>query len=171
MESDERLIVLDAGPLIHLDELDNLRLLAGFKSVYIPNSVWEEALIHRPALRLVKVPDAELLDPRNPPRDAVVNVFRQFELHAGEIAALTLLDEVGSGVFLSDDDAARQAGEILGFEVTGTLGILLRAVRRGWLDREHAVALFRDIRQRSTLHVSKHVLSRLIHLVSTAPKA
>ena len=34
--------VLDAGPLIHLDELDCLDLLEGFADMRAPVAVWEE---------------------------------------------------------------------------------------------------------------------------------
>jgi hypothetical protein len=33
-------VVCDAGPLIHLDELDSLDLLCDFASVLVPRSVW-----------------------------------------------------------------------------------------------------------------------------------
>ena len=33
--------VCDAGPLIHLDELDSLDLLADFR-VWVPNAAWQE---------------------------------------------------------------------------------------------------------------------------------
>lgn len=43
-------VVCDAGPLIHLDELDSLRLLCDFPAVLVPEVVWAEALRHRPHL-------------------------------------------------------------------------------------------------------------------------
>ena len=41
-------VVCDAGPLIHLDELDSLDLLCDFSSVLVPRSVWGEVMRHRP---------------------------------------------------------------------------------------------------------------------------
>lgn len=35
-----QLVVCDAGPLIHLDELETLDLLGGFQSVLVPDAVW-----------------------------------------------------------------------------------------------------------------------------------
>jgi len=43
-----RVVVCDAGPLVHLDELDSLRLLCDFPSVLVPEVVWAEAQRHRP---------------------------------------------------------------------------------------------------------------------------
>lgn len=44
--------VLDAGPLIHLDQLGCLDLLEGFSELLVPPVVWQEALRHRPSLSL-----------------------------------------------------------------------------------------------------------------------
>ena len=41
-------IVCDAGPLIHLDELGCLDLLADFQTVLVPEQVWQEVETHRP---------------------------------------------------------------------------------------------------------------------------
>lgn len=42
------LVICDAGPLIHLDELDALDLLADFPEVLVPDAVWREVDRHRP---------------------------------------------------------------------------------------------------------------------------
>ena len=42
------LVVCDAGPLIHLDELGALDLLADFAEVLVPDAVWREVAQHRP---------------------------------------------------------------------------------------------------------------------------
>ena len=41
-------VVCDAGPLIHLDELDSLRLLSDFDPLLVPGQVWQEVVQHRP---------------------------------------------------------------------------------------------------------------------------
>jgi len=42
-------VILDAGPIIHLDELDCLDLLLDFKELLVPDAVWSEIAGHRPA--------------------------------------------------------------------------------------------------------------------------
>jgi predicted nucleic acid-binding protein len=39
-------VVCDAGPLIHLDEVDSLDLLADFAEVLVPDAVWREVEQH-----------------------------------------------------------------------------------------------------------------------------
>jgi len=42
------LVVADAGPLIHLDELSALDVLSDFAAVLVPNAVYIEVHRHRP---------------------------------------------------------------------------------------------------------------------------
>jgi len=41
-------VVCDAGPIIHLDELNCLDLFADFQEILIPDTVWKEIKRHRP---------------------------------------------------------------------------------------------------------------------------
>ena len=45
-------VVCDAGPLIHLDELDGLWLLDGFEPLLVPGQVWHEVALHRSTLHI-----------------------------------------------------------------------------------------------------------------------
>lgn len=44
MDKTKPVAVADAGPIIHLDELDCLDVLADFEKVYVPEAVWLEVL-------------------------------------------------------------------------------------------------------------------------------
>ncbi len=46
-EAARRIVVADAGPLIHLDELNSLDLL-DFSEVLVPDAVWTEVARHHP---------------------------------------------------------------------------------------------------------------------------
>jgi hypothetical protein len=49
-------VVCDAGPLIHLEELGCLDLLRDFRDILVPDAVWNEVSRHRPsALRRRRV--------------------------------------------------------------------------------------------------------------------
>ena len=158
--TDGVLVVLDAGPLIHLDEISCLHLLEGFHSLLIPSVVWSEAVRHRSQLRLEKIPRATIADPHGPPPLSLAAASFANELHAGEIAAITLLHEAGGGLLLSDDDAARQTAEALGFSVAGTLGLLLRGIRRKQISSAQVRQLVAALPEQSTLHVSRTLLRR-----------
>ena len=166
---DPRLVILDAGPLIHLDELGQLRLLEGFAEILVPSVVWAEACSHRPLLSLAQIPGAQILDPLEPAPARLQSAPLFSDLHPGERAALALLLERPDGMLLTDDDAARRSAETLGLGVTGTLGILLRGVRRGQLNREEASGILRDIRAQSSLHASRALIARCLAALEAAP--
>jgi hypothetical protein len=42
------LVVADAGPLIHLDELAALDVLSDYTEVWLPEAVWNEVIQRRP---------------------------------------------------------------------------------------------------------------------------
>lgn len=83
-------VVCDAGPLIHLDEVGCLDLLSDFQTLYVPRQVWIEVERHRPAalassLALQKVP---------------IEISGAFSLDLGEQAALSLMESYRIQSFL-----------------------------------------------------------------------
>jgi predicted nucleic acid-binding protein len=82
-------------------------------------------------------------------------------LDAGEIAALDLLEKSRNGLFLCDDAAARLAAESLGFRVHGTVGLIVRAIRRGTRTVTQTKALLQQIPTQSTLHISRTLLAEI----------
>ena len=80
------MVVADAGPLIHLDELDSIRLLADFQAVHVPEPVWIEVEHHRP--RALVHPEAPLLKCRPQIAENVDALKEVYALHVGEYAAL-----------------------------------------------------------------------------------
>ena len=99
MAATEIVAVLDAGPLIHLDELGRLSLLNDFKELLVPQEVLDEALKHRPALPLSELSNLEIIS--QPPllSAELLKLADELALHAGERAALAVLDARG-GQFL-----------------------------------------------------------------------
>jgi predicted nucleic acid-binding protein len=66
---------------------------------------------------------------------------------------------------LTDDAAARLAAGRLGFEVHGTIGVLVRAIRRTKRTKRQILNLLRAIPSRSTLYISKSLLASVIEQV------
>ena len=76
-----------------------------------------------------------------------------FCLHAGEISALSFARTKSEVIFFTDDTAARLAAKQMNLRVHGTLGILLRSVRRGLKSSNEIKACLKSIPSRSTLHI------------------
>ena len=124
------LVVCDAGPLIHLDEVGCLDLLADFSEVLVPDAVWVEVLKHRPGALAHSAVTLRRVRPKAPEPPELEALALVLSLHTGEWEALRVALEHRPGLLLTDDTAARLAAGNLGIRTHGTIGILVRAIRR-----------------------------------------
>jgi predicted nucleic acid-binding protein len=155
-------VVCDAGPLIHLDELGCLDLLADFRAVFVPEQVQREVEHRRTSIfQPSKIP-FQLVPVRKPEDPAFWALVRALALDLGEQAALSFMMHYPDAIFLTDDAAARLAGEGLGYRVHGTIGILLRAIRRQQRTVQEIEAILRALPTRSSLHIRSALLEEII---------
>lgn len=160
------IVVCDAGPLIHLDELKCLELLEDFDRVLLPTAVKDEVKKHRPAI-LLSTKVFECIDQERKECDRELkSLALTFTLHTGEKQALGLARNEQADLFLTDDSAARLAARALGLEVHGTIGILIRAIRRQQRSRSQVLKLLRSIPTRSSLFVKRSLLIEVINQVN-----
>ena len=88
-ESSAGLVVCDAGPLIHLDELGCLDLLTDFSEVLIPDAVWREVMQHRPSALAGGLPGWQRMEKSHERLSAALrNLTETMNLHRGEQEAL-----------------------------------------------------------------------------------
>lgn len=159
------IVVCDAGPLIHLDELTCLDLLLSFSRIIVPATVWTEVQRHRPsALRRRRV-KLERLPASQDASRKLLQVLERLPLDAGEHEALLLMQQFPTAMLLSDDGVARAVAQQLGYEVHGTIGIILAGMRDGLRTRRQVLNVLRKISTHSTLHVARQLLQGIIDQV------
>jgi predicted nucleic acid-binding protein len=160
-------VIADAGPLIHLDELSSLDLLADFGSIIVPNAVWCEVEHHRP--QALQNTDVNLIRKNVTHFSSGVNALMPlYTLHLGEQEALHLCLEYNHSMLLTDDTAARLASKNMGVTVHGTLGVLVRAIRRKSRTKAEVLVLLRAIPTETTLHIRAALLAEVIKDVERA---
>jgi predicted nucleic acid-binding protein len=169
--TDPSLTVVDAGPIIHLDELGCLDLLGDFAALLVPREVWHEVARHRSRLTPDDIPGTgdcivDVAGTLSPRLRALIDSFR---LDAGETAALALMEARRAQLLLCDDAAARLAAESLGFPVHGTIGVLVRSIRRGLRSRAQVLETVRRLPDVSTLHISRELLATVIAAIEHDP--
>ncbi|QLD84574.1 nucleic acid-binding protein [Natronomonas halophila] len=147
--------VSDAGPLIHLAEIESLDLLAVFDTLLIPEAVYEE--VEKGGL-----PDA-LEDISYTRVESDDSGFGE-ELDAGERAALAAAKE-HEAVLLTDDLAARETAKSAGIDVHGSIGIIALGYSRGPLSRDEAAASMRALQNETSLFVTDAVVEHGIRLL------
>ncbi len=155
-------VVCDAGPLIHLDELAALDLLADFAEVLAPDAVWTEVALHRPEALQREGVRLRRVTMENEPDPAFLVLAQALSLGAGELRAIQLARQSGGAILLTDDAAARLAAETFSLRVHGTLGILLRAARRQLRSAQAILGLLEQLPAKSTLHVRAELLASVV---------
>lgn len=169
-KTDLSIVVCDAGPVIHLDQLNSLDLLEDLGQIIIPEEVWHEVLRHRSKIETQQphfIKHTKILKPQN---DYLPSFIQIFNLDSGEQQALQIINELKASLFLTDDAAARLAALQLGLEVHGTIGILVRAIRRKLRTPEEVISLLKSIPTHSTLYIQRTLLEKVINTIEAEIK-
>ncbi len=136
-----RLVVADTGPLNYLILIGAVDLLPKlFEHILIPAAVHAE-LSHAEAPELVRTfvrENPSWLEVRPDPPLAIEDADDS-GLDEGERAAIALATSIGADLILMDDRVGVAAAYRHGLAVTGTLGVLDLAARRGLLDLGNAL--------------------------------
>jgi predicted nucleic acid-binding protein len=110
-------VVCDAGPIIHLDELDSVHLLSDFREILVGPLVRAEIAGFRP-FALAKIDQFTNSPVVAPSQDPVLlSLCKVFALDAGEMEAVLLMKQFPASILLTDDAAARVVAERIGFRV------------------------------------------------------
>jgi len=148
-----RLVVADTSPLRYLVQIEQIDLLPRlFEKIFIPSVVYDE-------LRHASAPEAVRNWMSSRPDWLEVSVVSAGDdpslgaLDEGEKSAIALGLSLHADLILIDDRRGAAAARDKGFEVTGTLGILDLAARRGIVDLADALARLRttNFRRREEL--------------------
>ena len=117
-----RKIISISTPLIILSKIGELEILKNlYGEIIIPRAVFEEVTIKSDAIKnfdWIKI--LEVQDKSN-------RKIYQAKLHDGEVEVMMLAKEISADLLIIDDNAAKKFAKFLGFQVTGTLGVLLKA--------------------------------------------
>ncbi len=131
------LTVSNTSPLLNLAIIGRLGLVRSqFGSVLVPPAVVKEFHLEegRPgSSALRQAIEGGWIVEKEPSDDPLVRTLRQ-DLDQGESEAIALAVEEGAGLILLDEREGRRRARNVGLEMTGALGILAQADRRGNLD-------------------------------------
>ncbi len=150
-------VVINTSPLIALERIGRPDILPGlFGSVVCPRSVIDELCAFPFHLRAdSSIEKSSWLSILPDPPEVV---FRK-ELGAGETAAIALAVSIKAEMIVLDDLAARRIAREIGLKISGTLGIVLAAHRRGLLD--DVAGTLDDLRS-AGFHLSKTLIQDCI---------
>lgn len=127
-----RKVILNSIPLIILSSIDKLNILKElYNEVYIPESVFREVTENQDSAcaKIIEVPDWIHVE-------RIENVeekkMYRAKLHNSEVEVIVMAQEAGKDALaVIDDKVAKKTAKYLGIQVTGTLGVLLKAKEKG----------------------------------------
>lgn len=157
--------ICDAGPIIHLDELDSLELLSDFHPLLISKTVQAEIIKHRPKALQHTGLVYKAVDSSSPQGPRLSVLSKVLSLDMGELESLSLAQEMPGIFFLTDDAAARLAAEELGCKVHGTVGIIIRAIRKKTRTPREVIDLLNRIPTKTTLFLRPSLLKEIIEKI------
>ncbi|MDZ7261896.1 MAG: DUF3368 domain-containing protein [candidate division KSB1 bacterium] len=134
MPEKERTVIVNTTPLISLAIIGKFDLLKKiYTKVFIPKAVHQEILAggeespgfkELQSARWVKI--AEISDEK-------AREFLLLELDEGESEVIILAEEKKADLVILDDHLARSIAELRGLKITGTLGVLIKAKKLGFI--------------------------------------
>jgi uncharacterized protein len=127
--------VCDSSTLIHLAKIKRLHLLHEFhKNICIAPAVWREVVQEGPewpgSTEVEQGRQAGWIEVVDPANRHLINFLRK-DLHEGESETIALAIELNPDVVFLDESEARRTARIYGLNITGVIGILIRARREG----------------------------------------
>ncbi|MCL0088693.1 hypothetical protein M1N87_02640 [Dehalococcoidia bacterium] len=142
-------VVSDSDVIIHLAKLNKLELIRElYEYAHIPKyvelelvryqydevGIIEEAVCHG----VLKVYETDNSKARS--------IAGRYGIHVGESHVKALAEELHANLFLSNERKVRIAAKEEGFQVAGTVGVILRGVSQGCLTKEDGIKLLNKLK-------------------------
>lgn len=145
------MIISNASPLMYLSKLNKLNLLRGlFKEIIIPKEVYNEVVTRGKeagfldAYKVEKAIEEGWLKIKEAKIEDELEEFAP-EIDMGEIAVICLSKKLKPSLVLIDDASARTIAESQGFNVKGTVYVLIKAYKNNLITKKEAKNLINHL--------------------------
>jgi len=153
----DRIIVSNSTPIIALSNINRLDILRElYGTIVIPTAVKDEISVKNPDFHVqhkwIKV-------------QAITNLaaYKAFTsvLHAGEVEVIILAMEIEAELVILDDGLARKHANYLNLNLTGTIGVLLKAKKEKVIEQLRPVL---DELLKNGFYLSNEVYTQVLEL-------
>lgn len=133
---DNYIVIANSTPLILLQKVKKLELLNTlYSKIYIPEAVYKEVIIDYER----DSSDVDFISANSFIEIARVQNFKMKKmfaanLHEGEVETIMLAMEMTADLCILDDLLARKYAKNAGLNITGTLGVLIAAKNKGYIN-------------------------------------
>ena len=136
------MIISNASPLMYLSKLNKLSLVKNlFKEIVIPKEVYDEVVVNGKKGRFLDAYKVEKAINESWIKIKEIEIEKEFEefsseIDIGEIAVICLAKKIKPYLVLIDDASARTIAENLGFNVKGTLYVLIKSYKNNLITKK-----------------------------------
>ena len=156
--------VSNTGPIMHLAEIDLIKVLNVFKEVYMPPEVKNE--LKRSNIKQDIIKKIKVISLKTKFKDIAEILVNKFSLDLGEAQAISLALQEKVDYFLTDDLDARTVANLHSVESHGTVGIILRAFREKIINKQTAIKKVNEIYNVSSLFITKDLINQIISSIN-----
>lgn len=129
-------VVVNTTPLIALSHVGQINLLKElYGEIIIPEAVYKELSVKTESVCKKAVDNSLDWIRVEKIKNLMAREMYKTQLHDGEVEVMILSKEIKADVVIIDDANAKKYAKYLKLPVTGTLGVLIRAKREGYIDR------------------------------------
>ncbi len=154
-----RVVVCDAGPIIHLHESDCLPLLKKTGNLFLPHRVYMEI---ESAINIAEWPEwLTVITLTHEEQNESLSWRTAGGIHTGEAEAVVLSRKKHADWLLTDDAATRLFVSTLGIEVHGSLGVVLWNAAKKYLTKKEAEKALYRLKQ-SSLWLSENIFQEAL---------
>jgi predicted nucleic acid-binding protein len=160
--------VFDAGPFIHLHEIESLKLTKLFSEILTTFQILQECRRMLEVLKTYKNIVQKDLNPES--KDFAKYLLERYNLDLGEATGIALCKQENIRLFFTDDLLARDTARSLGFQPHGTIAILLRAYRKKVVSKKEVKESIEKLYHQSSLFFTKDLRDWTLKEIEKYPK-
>lgn len=158
-----RKVIVNSTPLIalcHVDSLDILKKL--YDEITIPKAVYNEISAKKDSVCKIQVDSSfDWIHVENIQNEMAKEMFK-IQLHEGEVEVMILAKETEADVVIIDDMNAKKHAKYLNLPVTGTLGVLMKAKKEGYIEKLKPIL---DGMVQNNIYLSPQLIDRCLQEV------
>lgn len=161
--------IFNASPLIYLGKIGAIFLIKNIFDECFTTEIVKNEVLNKsdaPEIPILVEYFKTLIKVKIPKNKTLVKRLESLEIHSGEATVIALakemLDNANALFVILDEETARDVAKTLRLEVTGTIGLLLRAYRLKLIDLQKTKQYLFNLVENTTFRISSDLLAKIL---------
>ncbi len=161
--------IINASPIIYLGKIGAITLLPKlFSRCYTTTIVKKEVLGDEkvPEFLILEEYFSDWLTVKNPSYKQLIKRLEDLQIHSGEASIIALGKEMQEKaeekIIIIDDLTAREIARTLELKITGTLGIILKALHQRLIMKKECKYFLQFLIENTTFKISTTMFSKIL---------